>query len=205
MVLGGLAFLPLATETEARVGESIREIESRLTTQRTGLRYPDHRVEALIQHRSVPYRGLLEFFPEQVEHHLFYKPAEDRRASNRDIEEQNFPEGWHLHVVTLRDNSIFEAYRRLGAPLTDAEVEGLLLMHRGTSKWVRVSSNERGDSAFDYQFEREDEKLRARRWGSALLFFRPEFDENVFATRQEYREERRLEQEEMAPESLHGF
>jgi hypothetical protein len=190
---------------EARVGESISRLEERLLSGRTAVRYSPHEVEGMVFHASTPYRELLRFLPDGFTHHYYFKPAEDRRASRRDIDDRTFSPGWHLHVISLRGVSVFEAYRRSGAPLSDAEVEGLLLLNRGASHWGRVSADAVSKSAFGYLYEREDGELRAHRMGSTLLIFRPSLDERLHEARAEHLERVRRREMEAAPDSLSGF
>jgi len=200
-----LAVTLVAPEASARVGESMTRMEERLLSGRTAVRYSPHEVEGMVSHASTPYRDLLRFIPEEFNHHYYFKPAEARRASRRDIDERTFSPGWHVHVISLRGVSVFEAYRRSGAQLSDAEVDGLLLLNRGTSHWRRVSGEAASASAFGYLYEREDAELRAQRMGSTLLIFRPSLDERLYKARAEYLERVRRREVEAAPDSLTGF
>lgn len=194
-----------APELEGRVGESVSQLEERLLSGRTAVRYSPHEVEGMVFHASTPYRELLRYLPDGFAHHYYFKPAEDRRASRRDIDGQTFSPGWHLHVISLRGVSVFEAYRRSGPRLSDAEVDGLLLINRGSSHWRQVGGDAVLASAFGYLYEREDGELRAQRMGSTLLFFRPSLDERLYEARSEHLERVRRRESAAAPDSLAGF
>lgn len=189
---------------EARIGESQSSLEGRLLRDRTAVKYRSQDVQARLNDRSVPYRGLYSFFPGGVVHELYFKPAEDSRASRRDLSDA-FPEGWTLHVVYWRGQSVFEAYRRNGSNISSFEEAGLLSLVSGDSYWKRIPREQAKPSAFGYNFEREDGRLRALRSNNYLIIFRPEFDELVLQEQETARAEREARDQERAPDSLQGF
>lgn len=189
---------------QARIGESRSTLEGRLLRDRTAVKVPTKKQQNLIGHRSVPYRQYLEYFPENAEHMLYYKPAEAERASTDDLDDQ-FPEGWMLHVVYYKGRSVFEAYRRNGAAINRHERSGLLLRAKGESFWKNIGPNDREDSAMGYSMERDDGEVRANQQGNFMIFYMPEFDLAIKEQMDEEKAENDLLAQETAPDSLEGF
>ena len=114
-----------------------------------------------------------------------------------------FPDGWTIHVVYYKGQSVFEAYRRNGEGMTRFEEEGLLEAQKGGSHWQRVQ--QANNTALGYSFERADGDVRAIRKGPYLIFYRPEFDEGIKTQLDEEKSEKDTEDMEKVKESLKGF
>lgn len=202
------ALLATLTLVQARVGESQTQLESRLLSDRTAVKIPSRDVTAKLEHRSVPYRGLLRHLPQEFEHVIYYKPAERARASRADLSAE-FPEGWEVHVIYHRGRSLFEAYRRNGAGITRYEEEGILLLNRRDSYWKRIPQDQARDTAIGYNYELDDGTLRAFRQGPYLIIYNAEMDkklkEAIDAIRAEERAEADALAQQKAPDSLQGF
>lgn len=195
----------LVHDAAARVGESRASLEGRMLSDRTALRYPDAVVRDKLGDRNLPYRNLIEHMPQGVEHVMYFKRADGSHASNRDIAEHRFPDGWDLHVIYYQGVSVFEAYRRNGPGLSPFEEQGLLGVNRGDSHWNRVAAADRGESAIGYTYERDDGYVRARREGRHMIFFRPGFDQRIQESLEAQRAKIREEQQAVAPDSIKGF
>src|SRR5690606_27931788 len=140
------------------------------------IEYPARYLERkLNEPRSrVPYREHLPHFAEGSVHTIYFKKAADATVSRSDLDVSAFPDGWDLHVVYYQNISVFEAYRRNGASLSDAEVDALLALKRGDSFWKRVNRRE-PPQVWGCDFVLEDGSMMAVRQGNFLIFYRPEF------------------------------
>ncbi len=187
------------------MGENRGALEGRMLSDRTAIRYPESTVAAKLTDRSLPYRNLIDHMPSGVEHVMYFKRADGRTASNRDIADDRYPEGWDLHVIYYQGVSVFEAYRRNGPGLTGFEEQGLLSINQGDSHWNRIPVTERADSAIGYSYERNDGSVRAQREGRFMIFFRPGFDDRIREAVEVDRAQIREEQRQQAPDSLKGF
>ncbi len=190
---------------QARPGETRSTLERRLLADRTAVKVSSRDVEAKLDDRSVPYKHLYDHLPEGAEHEIYFKPAENVKASQGDLEENRFPDGWEVHVIYFKDRSVFEAYRRNGSGITRFEQEGLLSLNKGQSFWKKVDKNQAKPSAIGYEYERDDGEVRALRNRNYFILYLPEFDELVFASMEEKRTEDEEEAKEKAPDSLAGF
>ncbi|MBC2593180.1 hypothetical protein H5P28_02795 [Ruficoccus amylovorans] len=195
----------LAGTAHARIGESRSSLENRLFKDRKGVKVPARDQSNWITHKSVPYRALYEFFPDGIEEAVYYKIAEDGQATTADVNENQFPDGWMLHVVYKNGQSVFEAYRRNGAGITRYEEEAILVVNQGGSHWQRVNAKEAKPSVFGYNLERADGQVRAQLRGNYLLVYRVEFDEVVKAGKDEADAETDAEKKDEAPKSVEGF
>ncbi|WOO39793.1 hypothetical protein [Rubellicoccus peritrichatus] len=200
-----LLFLSLCLgEAQARIGESRSTLEGRLLKDRQAIKVSSRKLPGLIEHKSVPYRRFLEYFPESAEHMVYYKPAEGEQASTDDLD-VTFPDGWMLHVVYYKGRSVFEAYRRNGAGINRYEESGLLLRTKGESFWKNVDGKDREETAMGYTMERDDGEIRANRQGNFMIFYMPEFDLAIKTQLDEENAEADELAQEKAPDSLAGF
>lgn len=199
-----VCLLGIVHGVQARPGESRSTLERRLLDGRIAVKFPDREIDAKLEDRGVPYKNLFEFFPEGLEHEIYFKPAGAEKASQGDIETKS-PEGWELHVIYYKGQSVFEAYRRNGGGISRFEQEGLMMLNKGQSFWKRVDKNQIKDSAIGYDFERDDGELRAARRGNYFIIFLPEFDNMLFAKMEEERQLADEDAKEKAPQSLAGF
>lgn len=170
------------------------------------IEYPARYLERKLREpRSrVPYREYLPHFAEGSVHTIYFKKAEDATVSRSDLDTSAFPEGWDLHVVYYQNISVFEAYRRNGASLSDAEVDALLALNQGDSFWKRVNRREQ-PQLWGCDFVLEDGSMMAARQGNFLIFYRPEFEEIARKGIEEVRAQAREEQVTRAPTSVLGF
>ncbi len=189
---------------DARVGETRSAMENRLFRDRKVIAYPERYIDRKINDRAVPYRNLLQFFPEGCRHAIFFKKDHDAMVARSDLDTDPFPEGWDLHVVYYQDVSVFEAYRRNGQSMTVAEVNALLALNRGDSHWNRVNRREQ-PQVFNCDFVLDDGKMMAVRQGNFMIFYRPGFEEVVRKAFEGFREEQREAEVELAPDSVRGF
>ena len=158
----------LATCLDARVGESLRQIESRLinTSPRRAVEYNTEAfIEMLGKSKSdKPYQKLLDTLSEadiEFEAHYYWKTERpDRIATSNDIEEKP-SSGWDYHVFLYKGQSAIEFYRRLGKSLDNYELQLLLEVNKSDA-WTVVNKKDLPEERiFDYTYERADGRLRA--------------------------------------------
>ncbi len=196
------AALILITSAHARIGESKSSLENRLLKDRTAVKVPSRDRDALLEHRSVLYKNLYEFLPEDIEQEIYYKLAEDGQATTADLEEL-FPDGWMVHVIYYKGQSVFEAYRRNGAGINRYEEEGILMLNKGGSHWQYVK--DASETAIGYNMERADGEVRALKKGNYLILYRTEFDQGIKTLKDEAAAEGDALSKEAAPDSIQGF
>lgn len=206
LTLIGVSVLVLASMSvvDARVGETRSAMENRLFRDRKVIAYPDRYIEQKINDRAVPYRNLLSYFPDGCRHAIYFKKDHDAMVARSDLDTAPFPDGWDLHVVFYQDVSVFEAYRRNGQALTEAEVNALLALNREDSHWKRVNRREQ-PQVFGCDFVLESGKLMSARQGNFLIIYRPGFEEIVRKAFEEFKAEQKEKETELAPESVKGF
>jgi hypothetical protein len=184
----------LPSTSQARVGESMADIERRLTSS-GGIIYRD---QAIIdaRMRGMPYLRILDYLPSRPQLRLYFKTDDGRRPMASELSARDMPKGWDLHVIYLNGVSVFEAYKRSQA-LTEQEINQLLALQQGDSYWERVRTAE--NTALGYRMLRKDETLRANQVGNdTLIIFDAKMDRRVA----EAIEEARIES---APISVQGF
>lgn len=191
---------------QARLGETQAAIEARLLAANVGLRMPSEDAgDPRVRHDRPPYEASLGFLPSDARVARYWKSALSRQISKTD--------GWEIHVVLVGGVSVLEAYKRVGSGLSEFEVNGLLNLHKGGSRWMRVASEQTADSSvLRHTLAREDGEFRANRQGNWFMIFSTKLDEFAVARQAEARaeaERRREEQRKIdaqrAPESLAGF
>jgi hypothetical protein len=178
----------------ARVGESMAEVERRLTSS-GGIVYRD---QAMIdgRMRGMPYLRILDYLPSRPQVRVYFKTHDGRRPMASELNARNMPDGWDLHVVYLNGVSVLEAYKRSQA-LTEHEINQLLALQQGDSYWGRVRDAE--ETALGYRMQRNDEVLRANQAGNdTLIIFDAKMDRHVAKAIEEARTE-------SAPISVQGF
>lgn len=201
---------------EARIGDTPEQMSARLLQPNLGKNFTwpkDLRPqEKERQQKENPLSNLMHLFPTSAEdwrEQIFWKSALHRQLSEDD--------GWRVHVYYLKGRSVVELYRRVGQPLNDFEIHGILGRMRGNQTWRRVPKKEgpATDSLIGYDFELgEDgaEALRARRQGDWLIVYHKRFDDYLAARKARWEEtealrkaEQAVEQEKTAPVSVEGF
>lgn len=208
------AFVLLMPSVYARLGDTRSDFKYRLTGKHLADEYPDDMLVEKLKDRENPYREQLSFFPEDAEHVIFHKKTGDERVHNDDvnwIEVKNrqpripFKDGWDLHVVFWRGQSVFESYRRNGPHPNQFEIEGLLMLNKGDSHWKPIKPNEQKDSVFGYSYETQDGKRRALHKGRTIVIYYTEMDKGLLKVRDKQNAETAEEQKGTVEESLIGF
>jgi hypothetical protein len=189
-----LACLPSA---QARIGESMSTIESRLLRS-GGIVYRDD-VTELNRQRGMPYVAHLELMTD-TKLRIYFKSADGSKPKSSDMDPKRSSPGWDIHVLYVGDRSVLEVYKRSGG-MTTSEFNQLLKLHAGDSYWKKLGRPAQGEkrlSIFGCDMEREDGVVRAKGGGSMLLLVTRELDEGLAR--------RKAQQEESdAPTSLMGF
>lgn len=201
-----LAILLLTNPLDARVGESRSDIESRLTAA-GGIQYRDR---AIVSNRSrgMPYTRYMQYLDTMGTFEIYYKTFDGTRAKPSEIEVKNRNPGWELHVFYANDRSVMEIYSST-EEITEYELNQLLAFNSGGAYWEKASkeaiqeaaenTEDPRPSAFGYNFERSDKRLRASTGNkSTLLIMSADFDIKLAQV-----EESDLQQS--APVSTRGF
>lgn len=224
IILGSLI---VSSTAIARVGETLTTIEGRLNSEKVGLRLNTDFSEGYIARLASFYDFLNRQYP-GFSHTVFYKSANKtvmpsisadfgvRKEGKEVAGPKRRRNGWILHIISLNNVSMIEAYYREGAGVTDVEKFVIMnLNSNGGKEWIEVTTGKvvrpKGKSVADepqtnYVVETPDKpfrsamgathvlsdgSLRARVDGGTLMFFSSKVDESM-AT-------------DMAADSLIGF
>ncbi len=191
-----------------RVGETQGAIESRLLAANVGKRLPvepdDKDPTGRGRNNEPPFLAVARFFPGDCHVERYWKSAVAHQLHRSD--------GWEIVVVFAGGVSVLETYRRVGSGMSEFEQNGLLNLHRGASRWVRVDGQEAEPSVLGFTLMREDGEIRAQRRGNWFTLFATKLDTFALARQAEARELAERDREaqrkidaERAPESIAGF
>jgi hypothetical protein len=189
-----VGFMPIA---EARIGESMSTIESRLFRS-GGIVYRDDATE-MNRQRGMTYVKYLEMMPE-AKVRVYFKSADGTKPKSSDMDPKRSSPGWDIHVLYVGGRSVLEVYKR-SSGMTTSEFNQLLKIHAGDSYWKKMGPPAEGEkrfSVFSCDMERDDERLRAKRMGGALMVMSRELDEELAQLKA-------AREAEDAPISLIGF
>ena len=205
--------------TSARIGDTPEQMADRVLQPGLGKNFTwpkdlnERELErAKKENPLTPFAHLLPTPVEDWREQMYWKSALRKQLSNEN--------GWRVHVYYLKGQSAVELYRRVGAPLSEFEVNGILMLMRGGQTWRRARKPEGGDqkqadSVLGYEFELGEPgavTLRARKQGDWLLVYNRRFDDYLAARKQQWdateatrKAEDRAKQEQSAPVSVEGF
>ena len=184
---------------EARIGETRLTIEKRLLKS-GGYQYRDDKI-LLNRKRGMPYSKFEEYFPEKADLRIYYKTIDGRKPLSKDVKASGMLEGWNLHILFVQGKSVIELYKRSDR-ITEFEFIQLLNLQSGNSFWEKKSENdlEPGQfSTFGFDFQRNDEVLRAKKMGTNTVM--------IFSTSFDHLMKKNIREEQMndAPSSVDGF
>lgn len=216
--LAALVLAMLASSVaEARIGDTPEQMAARLVQTNVGkvFYWPKdttarEKEKQQKENPLFPFNHLLPAAAEDWKEQIFWKSALHRQPSDED--------GWRVYVYYLKGRSVVELYRRVGSPLNEFEIAGILGRMRGGQAWRRVAKKE-GEKqtdtilGYDYELGAEGaEVLRARKQGDWLVVFHKRFDDYLAARKSRWEEaeaqrksELASEQEKTAPASVDGF
>jgi len=218
----GISIAAISSPISARIGDSKSNLESRLL-KANGIVL---REDSLLENRQtgMPYLEYEEYFPKPYEVRLYFKPADGRRPKPEELANNKLTQafdrrsparkplsaidttqkkldGWELHVLYVKGNSVLEVYKKT-SDITEFEIKHLLVIQAGKSFWQESTPQDLPDgkfSALGFQLARDDGQLRAKKLGSrAIMIFRTQTDEFFHAAQQK-------DQTQLAPESIEGF
>ncbi len=194
-----LLFLVSHSEIFARIGEDRLQLEQRLNIS-GGFQYREENVLSN-RKRGMPYQKFLDFLPERAEIRIYYKTLDGRKPLAKEIKASGMLEGWDVHVIYVEGKSVLEIYRR-SSSINEFEFSALLRLQTGQSFWEKRQTsgeNEEPVTAFGFDYERNDKKLRAKKMGAnTLLICSTPFDQFL---RKQFQDE----QMESLPASIKGF
>lgn len=194
LMLAAAMALAIPQLTHARIGERRTDIERRLMDKKAAITYGKDRVEGKLTDKTVPYRhlALAEVFPPEIQHAFYFKKVLDEKVTPQDIEKlpadkahqrETYPDGWDIHLAFLRDVSVMECYRLNHERLNEFQINGLLELNKGASKWREVLDTDVAEpSVFGYDYVTDDGKLRAKLYGNMLIVFTAELDKTMMKT-----------------------
>ena len=201
-ICAGLFMNAFSSTAEARIGERRDSVERRLFSS-GGIMYRDDVVEAS-RRKGMPYLKYLELMSSSTDVRVYYKTADGRRPSSKELEEKRLLPGWDLHVLYVDGKSAIEVYKRSQA-MTDYELNQLLTLQAQGSFWKKVDKKAKAEgeeepppSAFGYEMELDNGSIRAKKMGNGLMVFDKRLDV-MLATMQD------SDQQEKAPLSVSGF
>lgn len=181
--------LVLPQSIHARLGEKRSALERRLLEKKSAIDYGTDRALGKLTDKTVPYKYIAEAYPPECQHVFYFKKIIDEKATTVDIEKpslakahqvEHYPDGWDLHVVFLRDTSVFECYRLNHERLNEFQINSLLDLNRGTSKWRELKDEEEPEpSILSYEYVTEDGKFRAKLYSNMLVIYSVDLDKTI--------------------------
>ena len=198
LIILSLIFI-LLSPIYARIGEERLELEKRLNVS-GGLQYREERVLSN-RRRGMPYQKYLDYLPERSEIRVYYKTLAGKKPVAKEMKASGMLEGWDVHIIFVEGKSVLEIYRR-SSSINEFEFSALLRLQTGQSFWEKRDTNDENDetvTAFGFDYERNDKKLRAKKLGSnMMLICSAPFDKFI---KQEFLDK----QMESLPASIKGF
>tara|TARA_B100001989_G_C24501115_1_gene444972 strand:+ start:605 stop:1216 length:612 start_codon:yes stop_codon:yes gene_type:complete len=198
LIILSLIFI-LLSPIYARIGEERLELEKRLNVS-GGLQYREERVLSN-RRRGMPYQKYLDYLPERSEIRVYYKTLDGKKPVAKEMKASGMLEGWDVHIIFVEGKSVLEIYRR-SSSINEFEFSALLRLQTGQSFWEKRDTNDENDetvTAFGFDYERNDKKLRAKKLGSnMMLICSAPFDRFI---KQEFLDK----QMESLPASIKGF
>ena len=198
LIILSLIFI-LLSPIYARIGEERLELEKRLNVS-GGLQYREERVLSN-RRRGMPYQKYLDYLPERSEIRVYYKTLDGKKPVAKEMKASGMLEGWDVHIIFVEGKSVLEIYRR-SSSINEFEFSALLRLQTGQSFWEKRDTNDENDetvTAFGFDYERNDKKLRAKKLGSnMMLICSAPFDKFI---KQEFLDK----QMKSLPASIKGF
>ncbi|MFT4901360.1 MAG: hypothetical protein ACI81V_000631 [Lentimonas sp.] len=202
LALAGTALLLTAltpAEVEARIGERREQLEGRLLRSGGILCRDEELAHAWM--RNMPYVPLLGLFGGSVELRMYYKTADGRNPSSKDLGKGKSLPGWQMHVLYINGKSVCEVYKR-SSGMSESELNQLLSVHAGSSYWKKQEKQEEEPevvSFFGFEMVRDDGEVRAKKLGGdSIMLFDAKMDEHA-------KFKSTNDQLEAAPLSVEGF
>ena len=132
LAIGCLMFA--ASLVFARIGETKKDLESRLLSRTGGALEYDKKEEKKREAFDLPYRDLFLIMPREADHSFYFKRPDKVLAQSSDVVKQDDMYGWEVHVCYLNGKSVMEFYRRRGDKITFEEVAALMKLTAGEDK-----------------------------------------------------------------------
>ena len=169
-----------------RIGEDRLAFEQRLNVS-GGYQY---REESVLSNRKrgMPYLKYLDFLPSRSELRIYYKTLDGRKPLAKEIKVSSMLEGWDIHVTLSKVNRfskfIEEAQRSTNLNFPHfCEFKPKILWEKASE----IQDQDAPETAFGFDYMRNDKKPRAKRMGSSsLLFLSTQFDKFL---NQEFKEQ----------------
>jgi hypothetical protein len=174
-----LVFSAISSTAEARIGERRDSIERRLFSS-GGIMYRDDAVEAS-RSRGMPYVPFFDYLSSSADVRIYFKTADGRRPSSKDLEGKRVLPGWDLHVVYVGGKSVMEVYKR-SQGVSKYELNQLLVLNANGSFWKKIEKPKPGEkakpSALGCDMETDNGQIRAKKLGgNGLIVVDAQLDE----------------------------
>jgi hypothetical protein len=140
-----LALSALSSTAEARIGERRDSIERRLFAS-GGIMYRDDETEES-RRKGMPYLKYMELIAGSTDIRIYYKTADGRRPSSKELEGKRVLPGWDMHVLYVNGKSAVEVYKR-SQGMTEYEFNQLLGIQSSGSYWKKKDKG-REDSRWE--------------------------------------------------------
>jgi hypothetical protein len=174
------AALSLATglaSLSARVGETQEEFERRLFQPSVGKFIPKEKTQDPFKEeellRQQPFNAVRMHFPAETRERKYWKSAVPNVLSSEN--------GWRVHVFFQNNQSVLEAYQRVGDTISIFEIENILRANQGSSEWVKIEpeSLEARASIIGCDYQLANGTLRARVTGNWIMIYSSALDAHV--------------------------
>ena len=189
----------LGLSANARIGEDRVIIERRIF--KSGATYYRAYESIISRKKNTPYAKYEPYFPNGSEVRIYFKALDGKPIKPTDIEPRNDLTGWDFHVLYVNGSSALEFYKKTKG-MSEYELFNLLSLQSGKSFWKKKTQQKDENptvSAFGFDYERDDGKLRAKKiGGNVVMIYSTELDEILAVEKDE-------ELKENAPQSVHGF
>jgi len=161
----------------ARVGETQEEFERRLLQPAVGKFIPKEKNPDPIKEEELlrlqPFNAVRSHFPTETRERKYWKSAVSNVLSNEN--------GWRVHVFFQSNQSVLEAYERVGDSLNQFEIGNILRANQGASEWVKIEpdSLEARASVIGCTYQLANGTLRARVSGNWIMIYSAALDAHV--------------------------
>ncbi|MEM7672464.1 MAG: hypothetical protein AAF212_03895 [Verrucomicrobiota bacterium] len=189
----------------ARIGDSERSLDRRLTADRYAVELRGNGAQRLLE--SGPLRQVFDFsedVEEIFEYKSYIKSANGDRLSTTDAKGEGVANGWNYTAVIFGGIVVAESYERVNGsrntPINPHEMKSLLVINQLNHSWdeldeMTLPSGDKVDGLIEYDYLRSDGKVFAKSNESHIIFVRGELDERL-------RERRALKYAEIDAENL---
>ncbi len=176
-LVGVLLIFSSLVSASARVGETQEEFERRIFQPAVGKFIPKEKNPDPLKEEELlrlqPFNTVRIHFPPETRERKYWKSAVPNVLSNEN--------GWRVHVFFQSNQSVLEAYERVGDTLNQFEIANILRANQGTSEWVKIEpeSLEARASIIGCDYQLTNGTMRARITGNWIMIYSAALDTHV--------------------------